>query len=215
MWTYVDFHRLLSLLVLELISILDCKSLAPIWENLANDYAAEQNVSIAKVDATAENAKFTAEDQGVKSYPTIKFFPKGTSTPVDYDGGRSEQDFVTYLNEKAGTHRVVGGGLDAKAGTIDILDTIVGKLTTGGSLATISREATKAAKGLQGKYAQYYIKVFEKLGKSQDYVEKELARLEGLIEKGGLAPEKVDDLVSRSNILRTFSEIGRNIKGEL
>lgn len=195
--------------------IIDCKTLAPIWEKLANDFAAEPNVLIAKVDATAENAKSTAEDQGVKSYPTIKFFPKGTSAPTDYDGGRSEQDFVTYLNEKSGTHRVVGGGLDALAGTIDVLDIIVGKFTSGGSLATISKEATKAAKGLKGKYAQYYIKVFEKLGKSQDYVQKELARLEGLIGKGGLAPEKIDDLVSRSNILRKFSKISKNDKEEL
>ncbi len=184
----------------------DCKTLAPIWETLANDFAAEPSVVIAKVDATAENAKSTAEDQAVKSYPTIKYFPRGTVTPEDYQGGRSEQDFVEFLNEKTGTHRVVGGGLDDKAGTIASLDAIIAKLAAGGEVVSILKEATQAAKGLQNKYAEYYIRVLGKLVKSKDYSEKELARLAGLIKKGGLAPEKLDDLISRSNILRKFSK---------
>lgn len=193
---------------------LDCKSLAPIWETLATDFTAEPTVVIAKVDATAENAKSTAEDQGVKSYPTIKYFPKGSVNPEDYEGGRTEPDFIEFLNEKAGTHRAVGGGLDANAGTIASLDAIIGELSSGSSLATISEEVTKAVKGLQDKYAVYYVKVLDKLGKSQNYAEKELARLEGLVKKGGLAPEKLDDLMSRSNILRKFSK-QESIKEEL
>ncbi|MCJ1256117.1 hypothetical protein MMC24_003937 [Lignoscripta atroalba] len=190
-----------------------CKSLAPTWEILANDFASEPSVLIAKVDAEAENAKSTAEEQGVKSYPTIKYFPKGSTTPQAYEGGRSEKDLIDFLNEHTGTHRAVGGGLDAKAGTVESLDAIVAKLTAGGSLATISEEAIKAAKGLKDKYAEYYVKVFSKLGISQGYAEKELARLEGLLKKGGLAPKKIDDLTSRTNILRKF--IGKDSKDEL
>ena len=182
---------------------------------MAKDFSPERTILIAKVDATAENAKSTAESQGVKSYPTIKYFPPGTSTPVEYGGGRTEADFVEFLNEKAGTHRSVGGGLDAKAGTIAVLDAIVEKLSAGGSLSTISEEVRKATTELTGNYAAYYNKVLEKLGKSQGYAEKELTRLEGLIKKGGLAPEKLDDIVSRSNILRKFSGVGENVKQEL
>ncbi|KAL8985495.1 MAG: hypothetical protein Q9205_000811 [Flavoplaca limonia] len=182
-----------------------CKSLAPIWEAAATDYAAEPNVVIAKVDAEAENSKSTAEAQGVKSYPTIKYFPKGSTTPEPYEGGRSEKDILDFMNLKAGTHRTVGGGLDAKAGVITSLDAIVGKLTDGGDLSSVSQEITKAAKDMKDRYADYYVKVLRKLGASQGYAEKELGRLEGLIKKGGLAPEKLDDLVSRSNILRTFT----------
>lgn len=192
----------------------DCKTLAPTWESLATDFSTEPSVLIAKVDAEAENSKSTAESHGVKSYPTLKYFPKGSTTAVPYEGGRSEEDLVTFMNEKAGTHRVVGGGLDAKAGTVAALDTLVGKLTAGGDLASVSEEVTKAAKGVQDKYAVYYVKVLEKLGKGQGYVQKELNRLEGLIKKGGLAPEKLDDLTSRSNILRSFSGKGE-VKDEL
>lgn len=170
---------------------------------------------IAKVDATAENAKFTAESQDIKSYPTIKYFSKGSSVPIDYNGERTEQAFIEYLNEEAGTHRAVGGGLNAKAGTIGLLDTMVDDFVAGGNSATVFDEASKAARVAKGKYADYYVKVFEKVSKSQGYAAKELARLEGLIKNGGLAPEKADDLVSRSNILRKFSETKEKAKQEL
>ncbi|KAI9794737.1 MAG: hypothetical protein M1835_006368 [Candelina submexicana] len=192
-----------------------CKSLAPIWETVASDFASEPNVLIAKVDAEAPNAKSTAQEQGVKSYPTIKYFPKGSTTPKAYEGGRTEADFVNFMNEQAGTHRAVGGGLDAKAGTIEVLDAVVAKLTAGGSIASIATEAQKAAQGLKDKYAEYYVKVFEKYGKNEGYAQKELKRLEGLLKKGGLAPQKVDDLTSRTNILRKFTGSTDGNKDEL
>jgi thiol-disulfide isomerase/thioredoxin len=70
---------------------------------------------VANVDADAEPNRPLAEKYGVKSFPTIKFFPKG-GEPVDYTGGRSEADFVAFLNEKCGTHRAVGGGLNDEVG---------------------------------------------------------------------------------------------------
>ncbi|PGH02283.1 protein disulfide-isomerase domain [Blastomyces parvus] len=182
-----------------------CKSLAPIWEKLANDFQLEPNVAIAKVDADAENSKRTAEAQGIKSYPTIKFFPRGSTAPLNYDGGRSQEDFVAYLNEKSGTHRVVGGGLDKDAGTIEALDAVIAKYATGSvkSIQKILREV-KDLENVEGRYAEYYTKVLVKLFEKKDFVTKELARLERVMSKGGLAPEKMDDLMSRSNILRRF-----------
>lgn len=184
--------------------VADCKSLAPVWEQVAADYASEPNILIAKVDAEAENSKATAQDQGVKSYPTIKYFPKGSTNPEPYEGGRTEQDILSFMNEKAGVHRTIGGKLDEIAGTIPSLDTIVGRLAGGESIASLSQQIAIAAKASKDKYAEYYIKVSDKLSKNAGYTEKELARLQGLIKKGGLAPEKIDDLTSRSNILRRF-----------
>jgi protein disulfide-isomerase A6 len=106
------------------------------------------------------------------------------------------------MNEKAGTHRAAGGGLDAIAGTIPSLDEIVDTLKTGGEKAY--KDLGKAAGALSDKYAEYYGKVAKKAEENQGYVEKEFARLQGMIKKGGLAPEKLDDLTSRSNILNKF-----------
>lgn len=189
---------------------LDCKSLAPTWETVARDFADEANVLIAKVDAEAEDAKALAQEHGVSSYPTIKWFPAGSTTPEDYMGSRNEADFINWINEKAGTHRLPGGSLDSSAGTVAMLDEIVAKLTGGASLADTTAEAKKAATKIsedaQYKYAEYYIRVFDKLSKSDDYVAKELARLDGILTKGGLAPSKRDELHSKTNILRKFAE---------
>ncbi|OJD29391.1 disulfide isomerase [Diplodia corticola] len=181
-----------------------CKSLAPIYETLAQDFKLEPDVVIAKVDAEAPNAKATAQEQGVKSYPTIKFFPKGNSAPIEYGGGRSEAAFITFLNEKAGTHRAIGGGLDALGGTVEALNEVVEQFY--GKWADGAEKAKEVAASAQGKYKDYYTKVFEKIAANEEYAEKEIGRLEGMLKKGGLAPEKVDDLTSRTNILKLFGK---------
>jgi len=196
-----------------------CKTLAPIWEQLANDFQNEAGVLIAKVDAEGENSKATAKAQEVASYPTIKFFPKGSTTPVEYKGGRTEADFVKFLNDQAGTHRAPGGGLDATAGTIEVLDSIVAKFTGGATLAEVAAEAAAKAAELgeaaQYQYAKYYVRVFEKLGQSDTYAAKELKRLDGLMQKGGLAPEKLDEFTSKTNILKRYIEKVTTGKSEL
>ncbi|EOA87421.1 hypothetical protein ACJQWK_10366 [Exserohilum turcicum] len=180
-----------------------CKTLAPIWETLANDFINEPNVLIAKVDAEAENAKALAQEQGISSYPTIKYFPKGSTEPLPYTGARDEKAFIEFLNTNTGTHRAVGGGLDATGGTIEAFNSIIEKFQ--GSWAGGVKEAKTVAATLEDKYAKYYVKVFEKIAANTDYAEKELKRLQGLIAKGNLAPEKMDDLMSRSNILKKFT----------
>ena len=80
------------------------------YEKVAKDFSQDKDCVVANVDATA--ATDIAEKFGVQGYPTIKFFPKGAKeSPIEYSGGRSEEDFVTFLNEKCGTHRTAGGGL--------------------------------------------------------------------------------------------------------
>ncbi|OQE32737.1 hypothetical protein PENFLA_c001G09432 [Penicillium flavigenum] len=181
-----------------------CKTLAPTWETLAKDFALEPNVVIAKVDAEAENSRALSKEQGITGFPTIKFFPKGSTEAEPYSGARSEEAFVKFVNEKAGTHRAVGGGLDSSAGTIAILDEIVTKNIAAQKFDNLVAEVKKAAEGLQDKYAEYYVKAADKLSKNEGYAAKELTRLQKVLAKGNSAPEKLDDILSRSNILRRF-----------
>jgi protein disulfide-isomerase A6 len=114
---------------------------------------------------------------GVSSYPTIKFFGKGRDNkenPTVYEGSRSEQGFVDFLNEKCGTHRAVGGGLNHLAGRVPSLDDLAQKFidATSSARATIISEAT-----ILGDESKRYIRVMEKIvEKSSDYVTKELKR---------------------------------------
>ena len=201
-----------------LLDILTSSKAAP-YERVAESFSEEPTVTVAKVDAEAENSKATAKDQGVTSYPTIKYFPKGSKTPIAYEGARSEEAFITYLNEKAGTHRMVGGGLDSSAGTINSLDAILKTTTAGQTFESVSEEISKTAGSLKDKYAEYYSKVAKKMAASNEYAQKELKRLEGILKKGGLAPAKKDDVTSRTNILRKFigdvEEKVNSVKSEL
>lgn len=145
-----------------------------------------------------------SKEQGITGFPTIKFFPKGSTEPEAYSGARSEEAFVKFINEKAGTHRTVGGGLDSLAGTIAVLDKIVSESVAAQKFDNLVADVKKAAEGLSDKYAEYYVKAAEKLSKNEEYAVKELARLQKVLAKGGSAPEKLDDILSRSNILRSF-----------
>ncbi|XP_064639439.1 protein disulfide-isomerase-like isoform X2 [Lineus longissimus] len=80
-----------------------CKQLAPIWDKLGEKYKDSETVVIAKMDSTANELP----DVKVQSFPTIKFFPKGSDKVVDYNGGRNFEDFDKFLEsggkEGAGT----------------------------------------------------------------------------------------------------------------
>ena len=57
-------------------------------------------VLIAKVDADAE--KELAGRFEVRGFPTLKWFPAGTTEPEEYSGGREAADFVEFINSKTG-----------------------------------------------------------------------------------------------------------------
>ena len=68
---------------------------------------------VANVDADDKKNSKLAQKYGITGFPTIKFFSKDKKDePEDYDGGRTEEEFVAFLNEKCGTKRAVGGGLN-------------------------------------------------------------------------------------------------------
>ncbi|KAL7266548.1 hypothetical protein RUND412_010903 [Rhizina undulata] len=183
-----------------------CKALAPTYEIIATTYHDEPDIVIAKIDADSPNAKATAEKYGIAGFPTLKWFPKGSTEPIPYDTGRTEAALVEFINTHAGTNRAVGGGLNDKAGRIEKLDEIVKKLVKGDTTALEAAitEAKEVVADLSSKYAPYYVKVLEKIAKTQGHVEKELKRLDGIISKGGLASTKLDDLSARKNILKQF-----------
>jgi protein disulfide-isomerase A6 len=148
-------------------------------------------VLIAKVDAESPDSSKTAAAQEIKGYPTIKWFKAGSAEPETYSGGRTVEALVDYVNSKAGTFRGADGRLTAEA-----------------------------AKAEAHERAAYYARVAEKLAKNPGYVDKELARVQGILGKGAaLAAEKLDDLTVRRNILQKFKAAkqadGKSDKSEL
>lgn len=49
------------------------------------------------------------------------------------------------------------------------------------------------------------MRVFDKLSKNEDWVSKELSRLDGILTRGGLAPSKRDEIQTKVNVLKQFT----------
>jgi len=81
-----------------------CKQLAPIWDQLGEKFKDNEDVVIAKMDSTANEV----EDVKVQSFPTLKYFPKGSDEVVDYNGGRTLEDMTKFI-ESGGKDQGKGG----------------------------------------------------------------------------------------------------------
>lgn len=90
------------------------------------------------------------------------------------------------------------------------LDKVVADFVSGGiaKLGEFAAEAARIVGELKGEAeaaaGKYYLRVFEKLQANAGYVEKEAARLGGMLEKGALAGLKRDELKRKLNVLRKF-----------
>lgn len=70
-----------------------CKQLAPTWDKLGEKFKDDPKILVAKMDSTANEI----EDIKIQSFPTIKFFPAGSSKVVDYTGERTLEGFTKFL----------------------------------------------------------------------------------------------------------------------
>ncbi|XP_066932317.1 uncharacterized protein [Clytia hemisphaerica] len=195
-----------------------CKNLAPVYEKVAETFKNEPKCIVAKVDADSE--KEIGSRFSVSGFPTIKFFSKTNKDGEEYSSGRSEQNFIDFLNEKCGTNRVSGGGIDDKAGRIDAFDTAAETFMKNPDereslIAQLADTAAGESDPDYKKSGEYYVKVMKKIQeKGNEYVTKELARLQRMLE-GHMTSDKRDTMFKRKNVLSVFAEATPSAKEEL
>lgn len=76
-----------------------CKKLEPEYDALAAHYKSNNNLVIAKVDSTANEVAAVQ----ISGFPTIKFFPADSDEIVDYDGERTKDGMIKWLESNAKT----------------------------------------------------------------------------------------------------------------
>ncbi|KAI5124827.1 hypothetical protein M0805_005457 [Coniferiporia weirii] len=78
-----------------------CKRLKPIWDSLGERFAnVKDKLVIAKMDATVNDLPPSA-DFRIAGFPTLKFKPAGSKEFIDFDGDRSLESFIEFVEEKA------------------------------------------------------------------------------------------------------------------
>lgn len=92
-----------------------CKQLAPIWDQLGEKFKDAEDIVVAKMDSTANELP----DVKIQGFPTLKFFPKDSNEIVDYNGERTLEAFVKFL-ESGG--KVGGGASEEEAEEVEELE---------------------------------------------------------------------------------------------
>ncbi|KAF8529165.1 protein disulfide isomerase [Hysterangium stoloniferum] len=78
-----------------------CKRLKPTWDTLGDRYADIQDrITIAKMDATENDIPPSAPFR-VAGFPTLKFKPAGGSEFIDYDGDRTLESLIEFVEKNA------------------------------------------------------------------------------------------------------------------
>lgn len=188
-----------------------CKQLAPTYEKVGAAFDGESKVVVAKVDADKHRA--LGERFAVSGFPTIKYFPAGSAEPEDYSGGRDGEAFMTFLNEKAGTHRRLDGSLGPEAGRIAAFDDLATKFVAAAdkdAKSAVLAEAKSAAAALETaeekSNADVYVKAMTRaLDKGDAWFAKEAARLEGMAASESIARAQKYNFLTRKNVLAAFS----------
>jgi protein disulfide-isomerase A1 len=88
-----------------------CKSLAPIYSELAEELKSNPKIVIAKMDSTANDATPEFKVQG---FPTLKLVKAGSNEIVDYEGSRTKSAFLKFLKQHAASGNDIGAS-DAAA----------------------------------------------------------------------------------------------------
>ncbi|XP_030832527.1 protein disulfide-isomerase A3 [Strongylocentrotus purpuratus] len=76
-----------------------CKTLEPKYNELGEALSGDNNIVIAKMDATANDVPPAFE---VRGFPTLYWAPKNNkSSPKKYEGGREVPDFIKFIKKEA------------------------------------------------------------------------------------------------------------------
>jgi len=91
-----------------------CKKLAPIYDELAENLEGIETITIAKIDATANEIDHPKVTN--KGFPTIFFFrADAKDNPIQYEGSRDVDGFIKFLKENAVTPVTLDGFQSGKS----------------------------------------------------------------------------------------------------
>ena len=136
----------------------------------------------------------------LEAFPKYFFFPadwKDGSAPVPFEGEESKDNFLRFVQEKAG----VWVGMPGQVKELHVL-------AKGFAAASDAEKqaALKTAEASKDEAGKYYAKVMTKVMASADFVAKETSRLTKMMDDGSVAVGKKEQFRKRLNALSSFGE---------
>ncbi|CUM65295.1 uncharacterized protein PRCAT00002930001 [Priceomyces carsonii] len=210
-----------------------CQELEPIWNELADKVFVndELEIQFGRVQTNEVDADELTKRFRIESFPTIIFIDpqnfiddKGTIAQDNYDGERSLEALVRFVNDKSFLHRKTDGQLDESAGRINKVDLLINdKLRAKGKekeairildklnqILSMKDEVVSEEKQFQSNdfsMEHYYRKLLNKIINGDDgHFSKEYSRLNKLLkdQRQNLHPKAIDSMQKRANILNQF-----------
>jgi protein disulfide-isomerase A6 len=144
--------------------------------------------------------KFFNWDFDLRMLPDLRLYCKDEAEPVQFTGRRTSEDLIDFINDYCGTQRGLNGRLNSEAGLVDEVSQIVEDFLTKGKKPHYISDMEQ----VEG--TKYYVWVMnEVMQKGDGFIQQEKNRLNGLLDSGTLAPDKLDEFQIRVNILGVFS----------
>ena len=189
-----------------------CKKLEPIYKQLADAFAEDDDVVIASLDSDAH--RDTASKYDIKGYPTLKWFPRDNKAGEPYSGSRELEPLVEFVNQKAGKFRNSDGSLKAEAGVVPRMSVLAADFVAaiskgdGDKVSAVLADAKNAIAELTGDIrsnAETYLRSMERaVDKGVSFFQKEVTRLQGIVNSGNVAGSQREKMMRRLNILKVF-----------
>jgi len=192
-----------------------CQSIAPTYEEVAKTFTNEPNCMVTRLNGD-EHPEF-ASTHHIQGFPTIKFFSQGhPENGEEYLGNPEGEDLVTFLNEKCGTFRILGGDLTTDAGRQPIMDKLAKEFSEANThlerIHVLNRARGLVTEPEKQKWRLIYIHVMEhglnvNASDFSNFIDREIQRMDHILDQlnsHNVHPKKLDEMKIRRNILKSF-----------
>ncbi|KAL9652998.1 hypothetical protein ABK040_015513 [Willaertia magna] len=83
-----------------------CKNLAPEYAKLGQTLSKAKSTVVQAAKVNCDEHRDVCQKYSVSGYPTLKWFPKGSTVPEEYNSGRTVEALVDFINSKESSARL-------------------------------------------------------------------------------------------------------------
>lgn len=168
----------------------------PHSRTVATSLVAEPNMSLAIVNCESYD-EFCNKFE-IKSFPAIRLFTGGNIIP--FEGARSAQNVLDFINDNCGTEREIGGLLNDTAGLVSEAAPIVQEFLTSEEGRAAVIEKMKAVPG-----AEFYVKVMERfMNGGITQIRNDMGKMAAMLGQRKAGWQGLDSMKRRYNIFAQF-----------